>query len=199
MKYDEHYFKHLNYTNYLERRDKYLNHAREIHELLVKLGLINGKSKILDYGCAVGFLMEGFEELGYQNVHGYDISKWAVKEAKKKGLNIIKDLKPRRFNLLICLDVLEHMKDSEIQKVLKHFNADIIIVRIPCSADGKHFVLNISNNDPSHINLKTKAQWAKLLKKSGFTVITPLNLFTIYDTSGVMCAMGLKPNIYLKT
>src|SRR5258708_11963454 len=85
MRYDEHYFKSLNYTHYLERRDRYLKAALEFHELFDKLRLTDKKGKILDYGCAVGFLMEGFRELGYKNVYGYDLSKSAVMQAEKKG------------------------------------------------------------------------------------------------------------------
>lgn len=199
MKYDKNYFKHLNYTDYLERRERYLNHAKEIHETLSKLRLINMESKILDYGCAVGFLMEGFKELGYTNVYGYDVSKWAVKQAKNKGLNILSSLKDKSFDIVICLDVLEHMSDNEIKKVFKQFNSKVIILRIPCSNDGKKFVLNVSNRDPSHINLKNKEGWLKLLNKLEYTTIFPLNLFTIYDSPGVMCALGLKPSSYFNS
>ncbi|KKS77900.1 MAG: SAM-dependent methyltransferase [Candidatus Woesebacteria bacterium GW2011_GWB1_43_14] len=197
MKYGKDYFKNLNYTDYLERRDKYLNHAKELHEFLGRLGLISEKSSIMDYGCAVGFLMEGFKELGYQNVYGYDISKWAVAQAKAKGLKILNHIDHQSFGVIICLDVFEHMTDREIHKVFNQYESNVMIVRIPCSSDGKRFMLNISNNDPTHSNLKTKNGWLKLLKKLGYTTILPLNLLTIYDTPGVMCALGLKPKAYL--
>ena len=198
MKYGEKYFKHLNYANYLERRDRYINHAKELHEFLGRLGLINKNSKILDYGCAVGFLMEGFRELGYRNVFGYDISEWAVKQAKSKGLNLIDNLKRQSFNIIVFLDVLEHMTDSEINKLFNKVKADVAIIRIPCTKDGKSFVLNVSNRDLTHINHKTKNGWIKLLYESGYTTLMPLNLFTIYDTPGVFCALGLKSKSYFK-
>lgn len=196
MKYNKNYFD-INYRDYLSRRDRYLKLAQEIHELLNKLQLVDETSTFMDYGCAIGFLMEGFKELGYRNVYGYDISKWAVAQARKRNLNILNNLESRSFDVMICLDVLEHMSDGEIYEVLDQYKADILIVRIPCSNDGKRFILDISNKDRTHINYKTKEDWIKLLYISGYTTILPLNLFTIYDTPGVMCALGLKPKAYL--
>ena len=114
MKYNEDYFKKLNYTDYLYRRDRYLRLASELHELLDKLRLVHDNVKILDFGCAVGFLMEGFRELGYKEIYGWDISSWAVSKAQEKGLNILKKIEELSFDIIICLDVLEHMADQEI-------------------------------------------------------------------------------------
>ena len=193
MKYDKQYFKSLNYTNYLGRRDRYLKLAFELHELLNKFHLIDKESTILDYGCAVGFLMEGFHELGYKNVFGYDISQWAATQAKNKDLKILSKIKRESFNMIICLDVLEHMPDEEIHQTFALYQSQIMIVRIPCSIDGKRFVFDISNQDQTHINRKAKAAWVKLLSQVGYETILPLNLLTIYDTPGVMSALCLKP------
>jgi cyclopropane fatty-acyl-phospholipid synthase-like methyltransferase len=161
--------------------------------MLDKLRLVSKKDTILDYGCAVGFLMEGFRELGYKNVYGYDISDWAVAQAKNKGLNILNKVKKRAFDVIICLDVLEHMSDHEIHRVFAQYRSDIMIVRIPCSTDGKQFVLEVSNRDQTHINRKTKGDWTRLINDLGYGTVLPLNLLTIYDTPGVMCALCLKP------
>ncbi len=192
-KYDKSYFKSLNYTDYLSRRDRYLKLAQEIHELLgSRLRLFNKTSVLMDYGCAVGFLMEGFNELGYKNVYGYDISKWATSQAEIKGLKILNKVERKAFDIIICLDVLEHMRDEEIYQTFKEYQSNIMLARIPCSTDGKRFVLDVSNRDKTHINMKTKVGWVKLLNRLGYTTILPLNLMTIYDTPGVMCALCLK-------
>src|SRR3989344_4904230 len=161
MKYNEHYYKSSNYANYLERRDRYLKLAQELHGFLGQLCLVNEKSTILDYGCAVGFLMEGFGKLGYKNVYGYDISQWATAQARKKGLKILDKIEKKSFDIIVCLDVLEHMTNQEIRQTFSSFRSDIMIVRIPCSLNGKRFVLNISNLDQTHLNLKTGSAWAK--------------------------------------
>ena len=60
------YFQTINYTNYLERSKKYVKHAEDIIQLLESISLTTKKSRILDYGCAVGFLIEGLNEKGYK-------------------------------------------------------------------------------------------------------------------------------------
>ena len=191
-KFNQQYFKSLNYTDYLSRLDRYRKLATELDELFSKFHLANKDSKILDYGCAVGFLMEGLGELGYNNIIGYDISKWAAKQAKKKRLNILDKIDKKVFDIIISFDVFEHMHNSEIKKTLSLFQSKILIVRIPCSIDGNQFVLDISKQDPTHINCKTKKSWTKFFSQFGYDTILPLNLLTIYDTPGVMCALCLK-------
>src|SRR3989344_6942986 len=168
MKYNEDYFKKLNYTDYLYRRDRYLRLASELHELLDKLRLVHDNVKILDFGCAVGFLMEGFRELGYKEIYGWDISSWAVSKAQEKGLNILKKIEELSFDIIICLDVLEHMADQEIFETFTNLKSNMMIIRIPCSEDGKKFVLDISNRDETHINLKIKQQWVNLITELGY-------------------------------
>ena len=41
---------------------------------------------LLDYGCAVGFLISGFKKLNIHKIYGFDISEWAIDESKKKNL-----------------------------------------------------------------------------------------------------------------
>lgn len=190
--YDENYFKSINYTDYLSREDKYLKTAYELTDLLQKLSLSNKNDHILDYGCAIGFLIKGLEKLGFENVYGYDISSWAKEQAIKKDIKIVQK-KKMDFNIIICLDVLEHMTDEEIHDAFNTFNSNILIARIPCSTDeGKSFHLDVSKRDKTHINCKEKKDWKRLLESIGYTTFMRLNLLTIYDSIGVMSVLCLK-------
>jgi len=190
--YTKEYFHSINYTNYLERSKKYIKHAKDITYLLESISLIDKNSKILDYGCAVGFLLEGFKELGYNNAHGFDISEWALDQCKEKNLSIFEDLTTESFDLITALDVFEHMTDSEIKTALEHFSSNQLLVRIPCSVDGKDFHLDISKLDPTHCNCKTKEEWRSLFKKFGYNNFFNINVSTIYDTPGVACWLCVK-------
>ena len=125
-KYDKNYFETNNYKNYLDRKDRYFKTAEELYQTLNRIGLLNKNTKILDYGCAVGFLIKGLENIGLKNVYGYDISDWASKQAIKNNCKLINKLKGN-FQMGIFLDVLEHMNDSEILKVFKTISFDRII------------------------------------------------------------------------
>jgi 2-polyprenyl-3-methyl-5-hydroxy-6-metoxy-1,4-benzoquinol methylase len=194
--YTADYYKSSNYADYLERADRYKKTAYELVDLLRKLGLIDKESWIVDFGCAVGFLLEGFDDLGYRQIGGYDVSDWAIAEGRARGNDIYKWDETVRHtvgtDILTALDVFEHMEDDEIRRVLKVLSPKCMILRIPTSVDGgKTFALEVSRQDPTHINCKTKEQWIEFFRKEGFGTFLRLNLFTIYDTPGVTCLLCL--------
>src|SRR5579862_3672374 len=80
--YDESYFlrgkesgKSL-YENYRWMPDLTIPMVQRIIE---HCGIRRGDS-ILDFGCARGYVVRAFRELGY-NAYGYDISRWAIENA----------------------------------------------------------------------------------------------------------------------
>ena len=189
--YNEDYFKSANYSDYSERRERYIMTAKNMIHTLEALSFIDSDSRILDYGCAVGFLMEGFKKRGYHNISGYDISDWAIAQAREKGLPILETLEPT-FDFMIALDVFEHMTDKDISAVLDAVQPPVMLVRIPCAEEGTDFHLEVSRRDLTHINCKNKAAWGKFFRDRGFNVILKLKTETVYDSKGVFCAILLK-------
>jgi hypothetical protein len=55
--FDKDYFQSANYTNYLDRQEKYSRTAEEIFDRLKTFGLLNKKSSVLDYGLWVFYPM----------------------------------------------------------------------------------------------------------------------------------------------
>lgn len=190
-KYNEDYFKSANYSDYSERRERYIMTAKNIIHTLEAVSLIDSNSKILDYGCAVGFLMEGFKLRGYNNIFGYDISEWAITQARSKELNIIDKLEPT-IDFMIALDVFEHMTNEDILLALNVVQPPALLVRIPCAEEGEDFHLAVSRKDPTHINCKNKEAWKKFFKARGFNVVLKLKTETVYDSKGVFCAILLR-------
>jgi cyclopropane fatty-acyl-phospholipid synthase-like methyltransferase len=194
--YDSDYYRSSNYADYLERADRYKKTAYELTDLLRKLNLVQKDSTLVDYGCAVGFLLEGFQEAGYSNVLGYEISDWAVSEGRRRGNRIhywgYFDADPFATNVLTALDVFEHMTDEQVTDVVQTLNPSAMVVRIPSSTDGgKTFALEVSRADPTHINCKTKEQWIEFFRGLGYRTFLRLNLYTVYDTPGVTCLLIL--------
>ena len=188
-KFEEQYFKNLNYSNYLERYGRYLKMAEELDFYLTKFGILSKSMKILDYGCSVGFLIKAFKKLGYKKIFGLDISNWAIKIAKKNKSKILKDFKGS-YDLGIFLDVLEHMNDKEIKKVFKKAKFKRLLVRIPCAdKNSNKFYLKVSRIDKTHINCKNKESWISLFKSFGYKSFLKLNLNSIYDSKGCLCLL----------
>jgi len=192
-RYNEDYFKSANYSDYSERRERYIMTAKNMIHTLEALSFIDNDSRILDYGCAVGFLMEGFKLRGYSNIFGYDISEWAVTQARSKGLTILDKLEPT-IDFMVALDVFEHMTDEDISTVIETVQPPSILVRIPCAEEGTDFHLAVSRRDQTHINCKNKEAWKEYFKSHGFDVALKLKLETIYDSRGVFCAILLSSN-----
>ncbi len=195
--YTADYYKSSNYADYLERADRYKKTAYELADLLRKLSLLDKDSQIVDYGCAIGFLLEGFKELGYSNLIGYEVSDWAISQGRNRGNRIVKwdatHLQTWSADVLTALDVFEHMEDKDILNVLSVLTPKAMVIRIPTSVDdGKTFALKVSQADPTHINCKTKEQWIEFFKKAGYATFLRLNLFTVYDTPGVSCFLCLQ-------
>ena len=186
--YNENYFNSGNYIGYLERSERYKKLAQEIIELLRSIKFVNGDETILDYGCATGFLLDGLHDLGISKTSGYDISEWALSKVDREKHRIITLEEKQCFDIGFFLDVLEHMSDEDIIDVLSRVSVGKMIVRIPCSVDGKTFLLPQSKRDKTHINCRTKDGWIEFLDSLGYELVFCVNLKQIYDSDGVFCA-----------
>jgi ribosomal protein L11 methylase PrmA len=152
--------------------------------------VIDHDSAILDYGCSLGFLIKGFEKAGFKNVSGYDVSDWAVEQARKNGCNILNHAQGT-FDLGIFLDVLEHMTDQQIAELFAGLKLDKVLVRIPCAVAEQpdEFYLEVSRRDVTHINCKTDQDWIAVFKSLGYRNCFRLNMSTIYDSPGCFCCL----------
>lgn len=194
MSYDEEYYKSGNYTDYLDRRERYHRLARDIDIFLDSICLRNYTGQILDFGCGVGFLVEGFKKLGYSYVWGHDVSAWACGEASRLGIyNIISDpgiITQQDYHLTIMLDVLEHIAWGDIDRLLRRLKSRYILVRIPVSdVDDGEFIYPVSRKDPTHITAFSKNRWWSVFRSGGYDELCHINLPNIWDSKGVLCAL----------
>lgn len=187
-KFGEDYYNSGNYEHYSERAPRYHKTAIDISNLLQSVSMIDKDSRILDFGCGFGFLSEGFTKIGYRNVSAFDTSEFAVSKAVENGVNA--SSKISKCDIMIALDVFEHMADSEISRAITEACPDVIVCRIPVSLTGSVFHLEISKRDKTHINCKTSTEWNHFLRVAGsFSKCMNLNLSTVYSSPGVACLL----------
>lgn len=185
--FDEEYYKTGNYLDYLQRVNRYKLLADDIVPFL--------KEPVLDFGCAVGFLVSALRKLDV-NAFGYDVSEWAVNYGKGVfGLHdFLSNEKPNAsFNTLLAIDVFEHMPLDVVHDTLTEFDAEVLIVRIPVAAEvGEDFFLDISRRDKTHITCLTKSEWEEVFSKAGYRLAVVFDRPLIWDSEGVLSRAYVK-------
>jgi hypothetical protein len=117
-----------------------------------------------DAGCAIGLLVRALVDRGV-DARGGDISQYAVEQAPP-GLRErleVKDLAEPldgRYDLVTCVEVLEHMSPADAQKAIAHLCAatDVILF----SSTPEDF------REATHVNVRTPASWAADFARHGF-------------------------------
>ena len=153
---------------------------KNFYSCLISLAKPLKPETILDAGCGEGFTMERLLKSGVgKKIEGIEYSKDALTLGKKLFPNLtfregsVYDLpyKDNSFDLVVCTEVLEHLKEPE--KVLKEalrVSKTNILISVP---NEPFFMLgnfmrgkNLSRlgNDPDHINHWTIGSFQKFLK-----------------------------------
>lgn len=188
--FDKKYYESNNYTNYLDRQDRYVRLAEEISDFLSKMNLL--QEPVLDFGCAVGFLLKGLEERNI-DCYGVDISEWALEQARKRGHDVSTQVNwDLDHGVVFGLDVFEHMTEDDLNHFFQKIKTKCIVFRMPiCANEGEDYVLECSRVDPTHVICWTKQQWIDYFRNHGFLNID-LNLSTIYNSEGVYSGLALR-------
>jgi len=139
---------------------------------------------LLDVGCGEGFFLEYAEK--YYEAVGVDVSEYAINRARKlcnKALLYVKDvtkldLGARKFDVVTCFDVLEHLSQPDF--VLRNLRRNVI------KPDGL-LILSVPNlkslgriwkgknwhgyRDPTHVSLLSKEKWIIIVYNAGFQIL----------------------------
>ena len=151
--YDEEYFQK---RSVLEAK-----HIFEVEEWINYFGLRKG-DKVFDFGCGLGQRIHVFREHGI-DAWGCEESEYAIANgyglAKGKILNDIPI--DTKFNLVISVDVFEHIEDIDLEGYIEELSeiSNLCVFGITFG-DSKNFPL-----DKTHINGKTQLEWYNFLEK----------------------------------
>jgi len=118
----------------------------------------------LDVGCAMGFLVEALADRGV-DAHGIDISEYAIGQVRpdiQDRCRVGSALEPfgRRFDLICCIEVIEHMSAADAEGVVQNICAhtdDVVFASTP-----------IDYREETHVNVNPPEHWAELFARSGF-------------------------------
>lgn len=145
---------------------------------------INNGSKILDFGCAKGYLVKAFRILGFES-YGVDISEYAISKVDKdvgeycKIIKNAKDIKNilgiKNFDWIIAKDVFEHIPEKQLKDVLKELSliSKKLFLIIPLGkndSNASRFIIPEYDKDITHLTAKTDKWWRKYLQKNNFSI-----------------------------
>jgi Methyltransferase domain len=171
--YDAWYFDNCCGVEY-RRNESWLGFFGGIAELIVSE--IAPRSA-LDAGCAMGFLVEALRDRGV-DAYGIDVSEYALEQVREDvrpyvhSASVTEPL-PRRYDLIVCIEVLEHLPEKEATAALANLAAhadDLLFSSTP-----------IDFAEATHVNVKPPDWWAERLAREGLfrdidfdaTLITP--------------------------
>jgi SAM-dependent methyltransferase len=158
--YGNYYFAHCCGRPY-QRDEEWMRFFRSIAERIV---IDICPNTILDAGCAMGFLVEALREKGVE-AWGVDISEYAIQKAHAAiqpycWVGSITKAFPRKYDLIVCIEVLEHLPPQEVEHVIANLcqhTDDILFSSTP-----------LDYKEATHFNVQPPEYWAEQFAKQGF-------------------------------
>ena len=119
---------------------------------------------VLDAGCAMGMVVEALRDRGVE-AFGIDISEYAIGNVREDvrpfcSVGSILEPFPRRYDLIVCIEVLEHLSAREAERAVANFvrfSDDVLF-----SSSPKDF------KETTHFNVQPPEWWAELFARHGF-------------------------------
>jgi O-antigen biosynthesis protein len=159
--YDEDYYQHHCGGVPYERNDYWLGIFHGIADHIVRS---LKPRRVLDAGCAKGFLVEALWERGVET-YGIDISGHAIRAVRMDMQPYCRqapltDPVEGRFDLVVCLEVMEHIPAED---------APVVIRNLTGAADTILFSSTpLDFTEPTHVNVQPTMGWLRLFADSGF-------------------------------
>ena len=128
---------------------------------------------IVDFGCARGYTVRAFSEMGYV-CHGVDSSKWAVENCDPTVVGNIQhgtELKSD-YDWVIAKDVLEHVPNVRqcIDQLMSRAKVGLFVVVPLSEVDGQRYVVPSYECDVTHLHRFTLTTWFDMFARPGWTV-----------------------------
>lgn len=165
------YFNSGSYEEYKKEADRWVpKTARKINKIIG-----TSPARILDVGCAHGYLIAKLQNEYGHIVRGLDYSDFAVKNSEisvRKSIvqgNILRlPFKKNSFDAMICLDVINYLEESEIPAAIRSL-ANLSRIYIFFGAIFKHSWTASQKWNPDKLrkSVLAKREYTEMFKKNG--------------------------------
>ena len=107
---------------------RYFNSVKQIINLLK----LEKKERIVELGCAKGFILFEFWKLGFKNIYGQDISSYAKNNSKPEIKKFIStkciskiQAKNNSVKFLFCKETLPHLTKKKLKKTFSEISRTV--------------------------------------------------------------------------
>lgn len=160
VEYGQYYFRHDCGIPY-ERNEHWLGFFGAMADAIVR---DLGPTTVLDAGCAMGFLVEALRERGVE-AWGIDVSEHAISQVHESVAEYCQvasliDPLPRRYDLIVSVETLEHIAPAEANAAIANL----------CAASDR-LLLSTTPDDfgeATHLNVQAPEAWSAMLAQHGF-------------------------------
>ncbi|HEY5331638.1 MAG TPA: methyltransferase domain-containing protein [Acidobacteriaceae bacterium] len=123
--------------------------------------------KVFDAGCAIGFLVEALWDRGVET-HGRDISAFAISQVRPDvrsycAVGSIADPIEGNYDLVLCIEVLEHMPPAEALRAVASVTASASRILFSSSP--------IDFDEPTHVNVRPTIYWLRAFRDAAFAPV----------------------------
>ena len=133
-----------------------------------------GTGRMLDVGCAYGFLVDTYRRRGW-DADGCDISSFAINEGARRGITGLRlgplpalQYPAGAYDLVTCLDVIEHLTPDVYREYLAEFHrvlrpGGIALIATPNAIDCSGYNVfspDWVEGDETHINYRSSSELA---------------------------------------
>ncbi len=163
----------------LYRREKkhwwHRTRRKIVFDLIERFSATDSDKKILDIGCGTGLLLKKLQNFG--KTQGMDCAQPALDYCKKRGLENVKKgdildipFDDNQFDIVLALDVLEHVKNDskalkEINRVLK--KNGIALIFVPAF----QFLWDVHDEIGCHFRRYNRKALADKIQKENFRIL----------------------------
>jgi SAM-dependent methyltransferase len=144
-----------------ERNERWLKFFREVADNIVR---DFHPVSVLDAGCAMGFLVEALRERGV-DASGIDVSEYAISQVHESiadhcSVASLTEPIEGRYDLITCIEVLEHIPPAETDRALTNL----------CAATDRLLISSTPGDfgEPTHLNVQPPEAWSAMLAERGF-------------------------------
>ena len=118
---------------------------------------------VLDAGCAMGLLVAALRARGVE-AYGIDLSEYAIAQAPAEAspycrVGSVAEPFPQRYDLIVSIEVLEHMPQAEAERAIANFCAhadDVLFSSTP-----------FDYREATHFSVQPPEVWAELFARQG--------------------------------